>query len=392
MLSDKWESIRRELISSSRFRTCESLRQEGKYVFWNGQKLLHLSSNDYLGIGTDLALQHQFLSEQLNNAESAGRCLGEGGSRLLCGNTASIEKAEKTWCGWLGKEKALLFSSGYHANVALFSVLGELNATVFLDEECHASMFDGLRIGRTRFYRFRHNDPHHLENLLSRYGHKGEQAVIATEGIFSMEGDTPPLPALCELKNRFGALLVVDEAHALGVIGPQGRGAAAEEKLDTWVDVVIGTGGKALGASGGVVGGPQWLIEALINRGRSLIYTTGIPPLLAEWHAWIIPKIQAMEEQRIHATRLTSLLQSALQRKGIPVRGGKGCLLAAIAGPDPKAVEWAKHLRASGFFVHPIRPPTVPPGTSRIRFSITALMSQKDILHLADVCGTLMEL
>ncbi|WP_237223185.1 aminotransferase class I/II-fold pyridoxal phosphate-dependent enzyme [Spirochaeta thermophila] len=369
---------------------CTSLHREGKLIHWNDRQLLHLSSNDYLGIGSNLILQREFLHGILTPTDSSGGYLGSGGSRLLCGDLPAIQKAEEAWRRWVEKEQALLFPTGYQANVALFSILGELGVTVFLDEQCHASMWDGLRVGGTRFFRFRHNDIDHLASILSRYGKGCAQPVIATEGVFSMEGDSPPLSELCALKEDYDAFLIVDEAHALGVLGSEGKGASYEAGMLSHIDVVIGTGGKALGASGGVIAGPKWLIEAIVNRGRPFIFTTGIPPLLAEWHAWIIPRIQKMEQERAHVRHLTSLLMRELQSLCLPVRGGRGCIVSVVAGADRTAVEWAYGLREAGFFVHPIRPPTVPEGDARIRISVTAEMTTEDVRALAETCVQVM--
>src|SRR5882724_10042406 len=241
------------------------------------RRLLNFSSNDYLGLANDSRLRESAIAA-INEFG-----IGAGASRLISGTQSPHVRLERALAEWKGTDAALCFSSGYAAALGTIPALVTKNDVVLLEKLCHASLIDGAKLSGATLRVFPHNNLRKLETHLhwARRAHPGKRVLIVTESVFSMDGDRAPLPDLVQLKKAFGALLVLDEAHAVGVIGPHGRGLAAAEKLSDDVDVQMGTLSKALGASGGYICGSHDLIEWLINRARSFIYSTAPPPAIA---------------------------------------------------------------------------------------------------------------
>ncbi len=339
--------------------------QPGPFVDVGGRRLLNLCSNDYLSLA----------SEPVTSVAS-----GSGSSRLVVGDLAVHAELEGAIARWLDVEAVLLFSSGYAANVGVVSALADAESVVISDLLNHASLIDGCRLSRARTVVVPHRALEEVEAALRAAPER--RRFVLTDGYFSMDGDTPDLVALRSICDRHGAALVVDEAHALGVWGPEGRGACAAQ--DVRPDVLMGTLGKSLGSGGAFVAGSRSLGRWLWNRARSFVFSTGLNPAAATAALRALPILQAGERTRTllgHAI----LLRDELARAGVVVREGSiGPILPIVLGGEPRlAVEAAGRLREAGLFVQAIRPPTVPRETSRLRVTVQAGHEPDDLRRAA---------
>ena len=346
-------------------------RKEGPLVFVKGRPLLNLSSNDYLGLSARLSLQEVL-------ALIPDKNFGAGAARLLSGDHALYAALEERLETLYGRP-ALIFSSGYLANVGVISSLCGRHDGIFADKLVHASIIDGARLSGARLFRFPHQDYGALEDLLRRERKKLRRALIVSEAVFSMDGDKADLSTLVELKERYEALLLLDEAHAVGVLGDRGLGLAEEEGLIPRVDLILGTCGKALGSYGAFVITEETLKDYLLNRARSFIFTTALPPVVLAATLLSLKLVPEMKEERKHLRTLSAWLREALG-----LEPGDTPIVPVIVGENEKALALAERLRKKGFFVPAIRPPTVPPGTARLRLSLSALLSEEDLLPLVE--------
>lgn len=346
-----------------------------------GEATINLASNDYLGLAVDervIAAARQAL----------GRWgVGAGASRLITGHRRPHEQLEEALAAFKGAERALVFSSGYAANVGVLTALAGPRDHLFLDRLNHASLYDGARLthGQVRIYR--HSEPEHLEELLQRAPARGKRFIV-TDGVFSMDGELAPLPALVELAERYEALLVVDDAHGTGVVGPGGRGTAAHFGLQDDVPVRIGTLSKALGAQGGFVVGSEALISVLVNDARAFVYSTGLAPALAAAAQEALRIVRGAPERRRRLQRHLSTLRTGLRERGYDLFGSAPApLLAVRLGTPAAALEHAERLGEAGITAPAIRPPTVPEGTSRIRLAPRASHSEEAMQRILDAFG-----
>jgi 8-amino-7-oxononanoate synthase len=320
-------------------------------------------SNDYLG---------------LTEPTAGGPPNGAGASRLVAGEQESHVALEKEIAGWLRLDDALVFTSGYAANVGTLPALAADAADLVLSDALnHASLVDGCRLARAETQIYPHLDLGAVERLLERGA--GRRIFVVTESYFSMDADAPDLGALRRLCDRHGAALVVDEAHALGVLGPEGRGLLAAAGVAA--DVTIGTLGKALGAGGAFVAGGPSLIAWLWNRARSFVFSTGLSPLLCEAARSALLRSRADTTLRTRALARASELRSGLGGLGLEPLGF-GHIVPWVVGDASAAVRIAQALRAKGLDVQAIRPPSVPPGTARLRFTASAMQSPEDVERL----------
>lgn len=322
-----------------------------------------LCSNDYLAYG------------RAPGSIGPGAPLGAGASRLVCGEHEAHRVAERALAEWVGAEDVLLFSSGYAANVGTIAALAGPDDCIVSDALNHASIVDGCRLSRARIAVVPHLDVGAVERALEGAASARRRWVV-TESYFSMDGDSPDLPALRTVCDRWDAALVVDEAHAIGVLGPRGAGRCAEQGI--MPDVLIGTLGKALGLQGAFVAGPAVLRTWLWNRARSFVFSTGMSPALASAAAERVARCQADEATRASLRAATERLRSALARVGVEA-GGSGPIVPVIVGEPAAAWRAARRLRELGVFVQAIRPPTVPVGTSRLRVTAHAGLSADDL-------------
>jgi 8-amino-7-oxononanoate synthase len=336
------------------------------------------SSNDYLGLAGSIRL-----AGAVEAALARGVAIGSGGSRLLRGNDPEHEALEAEAAAFFGCGSALFFSSGYAANGAILSALPQRGDLLVYDELAHASTHDGMRLGLAETVAARHNDPNAFEAAIAAWRGNGGRGRpwIVVESLYSMDGDQAPLEALAQIADRHEAFLVIDEAHATGVFGPQGRGLAAH--LDGQQNVVVlRTCGKALGCEGALVCAPAVLGDFLVNRARPFIFSTAPSPLMAAAvrESLCILADEPERRERLHAN--IAHAQDRLARHGVAATGSQ--ILPLLLGKDTRTMQVAERLQAAGFDVRGVRPPTVPVGTSRLRLSITLNVDDADIDALAE--------
>lgn len=342
-----------------------------------GIRYVDFSSNDYLGLSN-----HPKLIEAARQAlESYG--VGTGASRLMSGDLRLHHALEEETASFKGKESALVFNSGYQANTGIIPALVDRHDIVFADRLCHASQIDGVAMSHAGLVRFQHNDVEHLKDLLERERPGYEKALILTESVFSMDGDMAPLRPLVELKDRYNCLLMVDEAHATGVFGNQGRGLVDSEGLSEQVDLIMGTFSKALGGFGAYLAASRTITDYMVNSARSFIYSTSLPAAI------IAADIAAIEVCKNEPWRGQALLERAdMFRRAASEAGwsvaGSSQIVPVMVGESAEAVRYAKELLDRGFRALPIRPPTVPDGTARLRFSLCYAHTEEDVARAVE--------
>jgi len=342
----------------------------------DGQPLLNFCSNDYLG----LASNPHAVAALIEALPSHG--IGGGASHLICGHHQSHHALEERLARFTGRDSALFFSTGYMANVGVISALVGKGDTVFSDELNHASIIDGCRLSGARICRFAHSDMSMLEqHLAETSGHK----MVVTDGVFSMDGDLAKLGELSRLCRKHDALLLVDDAHGLGVIGRGGRGSVDHFGLDQDdVPLLIGTLGKAFGTAGAFVAGPQLLIDYLVQKARTYIYTTSMPPALAEVTRQTIDTVEKDESRRTHLHTLVDRFRRRAQALGYQVMPSDTPIQPLLIGDAARAMAMSAALEARGIWVSAIRPPTVPPGQSRLRVTFSAAHTHEHLNQLLD--------
>jgi 8-amino-7-oxononanoate synthase len=359
---------------------------QGSIVDLVGTQLINFSSNDYLGLANDPRLR------DAATAAIAEFGVGAGASRLISGTQSPHLQLESALAKWKGTQAALCFSSGYAAAVGTLPALVGKNDVVLLDKLSHASLIDGAKLSGATLRVFPHNHLGKMESHLewAKREHPNPRVLIVTESVFSMDGDRVPLRELIELKKRFGVLLLLDEAHAVGVIGTNGRGLAAEEGLSEDVDVQMGTLSKALGVSGGYICGSRSLIEWLINRARSFIYSTAPPPVLAAAARAAVEFLASLdgEERRLQLWKRIELMRSNLPQDRQSTAGEKpkpaSAIFPWIVGDEQAAIDLSRALQTDGFLVPAVRYPTVAKGSARLRITVTAAHDEAQIIALTD--------
>jgi 8-amino-7-oxononanoate synthase len=360
---------------------------QGPEVRIVGQQLVNFSSNDYLGLANDARLR------EAAKAAIDEFGVGAGASRLISGTQSPHVRLEAALASWKGTQAALSFSSGYAAAIGTIPALVGKQDVVLLDKLSHASLIDGARLAGAILRVFPHNHLGKLESHLNwaQREHPGKRILIVTESVFSMDGDRAPLAQLIDLKKRFGALLLLDEAHAIGVIGTNGRGLAAELGVANHVDVQMGTLSKALGVSGGYICGSRSLIDWLVNRARSFIFSTAPPPAVA---AAALAAVDFLSSGEGEESRKTLWERIGTLRASLPRRPWDGVLTAIpsssgsaihpwMVGDEQDAIDLARSLQAEGFLVPAIRYPTVAKGSARLRITVTAAHEGSQIRALA---------
>nr|HMS63607.1 8-amino-7-oxononanoate synthase [Solirubrobacteraceae bacterium] len=352
---------------------------QGPRVVLDGKPVLLLCSNNYLGLA-----DHPRVREAA--ADAAMRWgVGAGASRLVSGTMRIHRRLEDRLTEFKGAEAALLFGSGYLANVGVVSALAGKGEVVFSDELNHASIIDGCRLSQAETFVYRHNDMDHLAWALQRAGDRG--ALIVTDSVFSMDGDVAPLADLAELARRHRVRLAVDEAHGVGCLGPGGRGAVHEAGLEREVDVVIGTLGKALGAYGAYVTCDEDVAQFLVNTSRPFIFSTAPPPPAV---AGALAALDVLAESDRLVTRLAAngeTLRDELAREGFDVSGSTTQIIPLVIGEADLAMRICELAIERGVFAQAIRPPTVPDGTSRLRLAVMATHSRDELREAARVLG-----
>jgi len=342
------------------------------YIIRDGRQLLNLSSNDYLGLARHPAII-QAISESLL-AEGAG----SGASRLVTGNQPVYGQLEEAVAQWQSCDAALVFANGYMANVGVINALVGRGDVVFSDQLNHASIVDGILLSRAEHVRYRHNDIEHLRILLEKHRDK-RRKLIVTDAVFSMDGDEALLQELVSLKQEYNAMLMVDEAHSGGIYGARGEGLSHKLGLKHEVDIHMGTFSKAFGLYGAYVCGSSMLIRWLVNKARTLIYSTALPPALVTGIAKALELVQTehWRRERLYLTNI--FFRSSLQKSGFRVSDGNSPIVPLILRDNDTALRFSQALEAEGIGAAAIRPPTVPERTARIRFSLSAAHSPADV-------------
>ena len=362
---ERFHTLLREREQAGLLRSLPALeaRREGR-ILHQGQSLLDFSGNDYLGLS-----HHPMLTEA---AQRALEALGTGAtaSRLLSGDLSLHHELERRTALFKGKPSALIFSSGYQANVGLISCLCRRGDRVLCDRLSHASLLDGARLSGAKLERFRHNDVDHLGDLLVKSEGRGQRRLVVTESLFSMEGDLAPLREIVALKERHEFELFVDEAHATGLFAESGSGLAARAGVTDQVDYLMGTFSKALGSFGGYVACDQTAKDYFINACRPFIYSTALPPAVIAANLAALKLVETEPQRRASLARRAERFRGALRAVGIKVLGESQIVPVLLADPA-HCLAVSRALREEGYWVLPIRPPTVPTGTARLRFSLT---------------------
>ena len=368
-MHEDYKNILEELKSHSHFRDLKDFEaKDEKFIYYKGKKLLNLSSNNYLNFADNKAITEEFL-----NTVKDEYSFGSASARLLTGTLPIYNELETLLAKLYEKDATLLFNSGYHANVGISSALNQKSDVIFSDKLNHASIIDGMQLAQGKFFRYPHNDMEALEKLLQRERNNYKNAFIITESVFSMDGDIADLRKIVELKKKYNCNLIIDEAHAFGVFGEKGLGVAENLGIIQDVDLIVGTFGKAIGSMGAFVVGSRTFIDFLINKSRSFIFSTAIPPINVAFTKWIIEnKLPQTYEKRKKMLELGKNL------------GSDSHIIPIIIGENQDTIELCEILFHNGYFTLPIRPPTVPTGTSRLRISLTTDIEENELKTLME--------
>lgn len=349
----------------------------GGKINFDGREYVDFSSNDYLGLSGHPKLKKAAI--EAIDKFGAASCA----SRLLSGDAEIFHQLEDRIAKFKGKEAALVFNSGYQANVGIISSLFTKGDCIFSDRLNHASIIDGILLSQARIFRFQHNSLEHLESFLKKERDKFKNALIITESIFSMDGDRAPLKELVRLKEKYNCRIMVDEAHATGVFGENGSGLVEEEGLSDRIDLIMGTFSKALAGFGAYLATSKNTADYLVNTCRSFIYSTALPPAVIAGNLASLKLIKDEPHRRKILLSRAKMLRDKLQKKGFCVKGSSQ-IIPVILGDNLRALEFAKKIQEKGYWVLPVRPPTVPAGQARLRLSLSYYHNEETLNKLID--------
>lgn len=376
MKTDFLQKDLQDRINSGTHRSLKTVGSaQGREITLEGKRVLNFCSNDYLGLANDVRIKKAALEAM----EEYG--LGSGASRLVCGNMFPHEKLEEELAQFKHAESALLFSSGYMANTGIIPALVDRHDAVISDKLNHASINDGIILSRAKLLRYPHADTQALERILKDLP-TGQRKLIVTDTVFSMDGDRAPLKEIVGLARRYEAMLMVDEAHAFGVLGKHGGGLVEELGLEDQVDIQMGTLSKAAGCFGAYACGSKTLREYLINKSHSFIYTTAMPPSWAQASRVALQIIGEEDHLRRKLQGNAEHLRAKLRGMGFDSMNSSTPIIPILVKDPREAIAMTKRLLEQGFFVQAIRPPTVPVGSSRLRLTVMATHTQEDIERL----------
>jgi len=362
--------------------TAEAFAEPGSRALLRvrGRTLVDFSSNDYLGLA-----RHPALAEAMRAAAIAAGA-GSAASHLVTGHGTEHERLEEELAAFTGRERALLFSTGYMANLAVLGALAGRGERLLLDRLSHASLIDGARLSGAEVKRYPHADAAAAAVLLAEDPER--TALIATDGVFSMDGDLAPLPELAPLARRAGAWLVVDDAHGLGVVGASGRGTLEEQGMGSEaVPVLIGTLGKAFGSFGAFVAGEAALIDFLVQKARTYIYTTALPQPVAAASRAALALVRTEGWRRTHLAALIERFRRRALAAGVPLTASRTPIQPVVLGSEAAVLAAQRALEGAGLCVVAIRPPSVPPGSARLRVTLTAAHTEAHVDQLTDALG-----
>lgn len=371
---DEISKILDSLAAEDNLRALRTASGTGRFVSYGGRQYVNMSSNDYLGLTGDTELQRRFLEW----AVAEGRfIMSNPSSRLITGNSADYDALESAVAALYPGRAALVLGSGYLANSGVLPAVAAKGDLVLADKLVHASLIDGLRLCDCEWRRFNHNDMDHLETILKKERGSYRDVWVVAESVYSMDGDRAPLRELVDMKHRYGLKLYLDEAHAFGVCGPGGRGCAASEGLDGEFDVLMATFGKAAASYGAFVAVEPQIRELLVNRMRTLIFATALPPVVLQWTKMVVELLPSLDGRRAHLHELIEMIA--------PDDPGATHIIPVMAHGNGAAQVISERFREEGFWVTPIRYPTVPKGKARIRLSLSAAVETDDIKRFMEV-------
>ena len=354
---------------------------QGPEIQIDGRPVLCLCSNNYLGLANHPALV------RASSASARDEGVGAAASRLITGTMDAHRDAEVAYADFVGLPAAALFSTGYAANIGTIQALAGAGDVIFSDALNHASLIDGCRLSRAKIIVYSHRDPNHLESLLREHRPVAGRALIITDSLFSMDGVVAPLADLASLARSFDAGLLVDEAHALGVFGPSGRGLSAAAGIEP--DVVVGTLGKSFGVAGAFVAASDAVVSLIRNRARSFVYSTAPPPLVARAAITALQLVRDADAARRTLLSNAGMLRAELHRLGFEVAPGDSQILPVLIGENDRTMQLSAKLLARGVFVQGIRPPTVREGTARLRLTPMATHRPEHIERVIDAFASL---
>ncbi len=367
-----------ELEQKGNLRTLYNIDELAASTDLQQNEFVNLSSNDYLSLASDSELRREFFEA----AAPEYWKMSAASSRLLTGNMSEYIQLEEKLCELYKAESALVVGSGYHANSGILPAICTDQTLVLADKLIHASIVDGIQLSKGKHIRYRHNDYHQLERLVVENHLKYDKIIIVTESVFSMDGDCADLKRLVMLKSVYpNLLLYIDEAHAVGIFGPNGLGLCEELNCLQDIDILVGTFGKALGSVGAFVICNSILHHFLVNTMRTLIFTTALPPVNLAWTRFILNKLGELKEKRVHLLHIASLLHQFISRSKQP-KISTTHIIPFIIGESEKATLLSQMLRKEGFHILPVRPPSVPEGTSRLRISLCADITELQVEKL----------
>ena len=398
---DQMQQLLEILKSQQQYRSLSNLEHQGSHVIIKGKKLLNIASNDYLGLGADPELQTEFLNQIAQLDVTQIPRMSATSSRLLTGNDTQLQALEFELQKWYQAavsrdditKSALVFNSGYHANIGILPALTALpvNTLILADKLVHASIIDGLRLSQSKlvtYRRYRHNDYEHLAKFIEQADPSVERIIIVTESIFSMDGDRADLPKLVQLKARDCRIeLYIDEAHAIGILGNTGLGLAEETHTLADIDYLVGTFGKAFASVGAYIMCNDVARQWLINYMRPLIFSTALPPINHAWTRFILAKMPKLTAQRAHLAQLSvSISQAIAPQYRVSATTEDSVyhspIVPYILGDNARTIAKAQQLQEAGFYALPIRPPTVPANSARIRLVMNAGLTDADCQQL----------
>ena len=388
---DELSSRLAALQESGQLRSLTTVEQlPGGSIRVNGREYMNLAGNDYLGLASNASFCAAFYAEQKAENRLSSQALGSAASRLMTGNVPAFTKLEAELARFYGREAALFFNSGYHANLGILPALAGKEDLILADKLCHASLIDGMRLSRAKVLRYPHLDYETVDRLFARERAKHRHAFLVSESVFSMDGDCADLRELVRLKDRWKAILYVDEAHGVGIRGERGLGLAEEQGALADIDLFVGTCGKAYGGMGAFVTARQLMIDYLVNTARPQIFSTGLPPVIVEWVRFVLKRLPELGAVRRRVAGMADQLRADLRAQGLQT-GGESNIVPVIIGDAGRTVAVARTVQEAGYWVSAVRPPTVPQGTSRLRLSLNASMNRESLAPLPGLIAAAME-
>ncbi len=363
------------LKEENNFRTIKNIeKKDGKYIFVNGKKLLNLSSNDYLGLGNDINIKKEFFEKCY-----MGYSFSSSSSRLLTGNEEIYFELENNLANLFNKNKALLFNSGYAANIGIISSILNKNDLIISDKLNHASIVDGIKLSGAKFLRYSHLNYEQLENYLIKERNNYEKILVISESLFSMDGDFVNIEKLVELKKKYDCLLIIDESHSFGVYGKNGLGYCEEKNQLENIDIIISGLGKACGSVGAFCVANNDIIDYIVNRARSFIFSTALPPINIAWSNFIISKVfPKLKDRREKLVSTSKKFNDKIKSIGFQ-NESESFIIPIILNSEEQLKNIQKKMLENNYYVLPIRYPTVPKNTPRFRISLTSNIDYQDI-------------